>query len=480
MNKELTNKMINNEEFNISDFQSKFSKYKKRDKKYKIIFAIIISFILCLLCIIIFKLFYSSKIQIEKKEEKKEGQMKLSDEIEFIKYYQNFPFCLKINENGIIDFDNNSLDNAPLDKLMFEKDYDYEFSKVEIDKESKITNSENFDLALSCNFKFLFYCDAKYKNKIDEVKKGSTKNSLLMVKKRLSTLSVKRKNIQLNDNFKKKIEDIANEESYSDEKKALKLDKLFTEYGYFIPLKITVGGYFYKEVNQIENEKLLNNLNNLESNFKFNKSINLNSSVEYNKLQEEILKNLFSEEKIRIFGGDTSKKSFSEWEESLNYENSKIIEYSNFIQINSLIEDFLDKDIKIKLDNALNLIDKKYEERKKYYEHIKEAKESIISDDIKGSGSQRNGICNEDNLIYSYKKQIRKKGQEIINEIFSDIIVGWRIISNINDGSNGDYSFKNPILNNSINFEFNSKKGKIFGKKAQSYDLIIFFMKSIE
>ncbi len=72
MSKELTNIMINNEEFNFLDFQSKFSKYKKTDKKYKIIFAIIIAFILCLLCIIIFKLFYSSKIQIEKKGESNE------------------------------------------------------------------------------------------------------------------------------------------------------------------------------------------------------------------------------------------------------------------------------------------------------------------------------------------------------------------------------------------------------------------------
>ena len=485
MDNELTTKIINNEEFNILDFRSDFSKFKKLDKKYKIALAIIIAIILCLLFIIIFKSFHTSPIpneqtkQAKQTEENKETQnnLNLTNVPEFKKYYSNFPGALKINENGVIEFDNNVLNNAPLDKLIFEKEYDYEYSKIEIDQESSSTNSENVDLALSCNLNFLFHNDIKFKNKVEEAKKESNKNSILMVKKKLFSISMKRKHMEPDEFFLKKIKDIANQESLSDEEKALKLDKIFNEYGYFIPSKITIGGYFYKEINQIENENLMNNINNFEDKLQFNKFFSLNSSVEYNKEYEELLKVFFSEEKIKIIGGDSSKKSFSEWEESLYYENSKIIEYSNLIEMNSLIKDFLDKDIQDKLNNALNLVDKKYERRKKYYNNIKSAKESIITLSYKGDKAIRNGLCNEDNdLIYSYRIKIREKGIRYANEPFSDIIVGWKIISNWNDGTNGDYEFTNPILTYSINFKFKSKTNyKI--DRAQNYDLVIYLMK---
>ena len=326
----------------------------------------------------------------------------------------------------------------------------------------------------------IFPFQAKFKSKIEEVKNEVQKTSYIIVKKKISSLSVKRDNIEANKSFKKKIEEIAYEELYSDEEKASKLDKLFNEYGYFIPLKITIGGYFYQEINKIENENLINEMIGLDGNMnlKISKNIQLNSSLEYNSLYENFFNNLFSSENIKIFGGDTSKKTFNEWEASLNYENAQIIEYNNIVGINSLIEDFLDRDIKIKLKNPLNIINTKYEKRKEYYERLKEAKEFILNEEIKNEDhSKRNGLCYNDDLIYSETFPIKKTDtKKIIDESFQDIIVGWKIISKRNDGYNGKFTFKDPILTKKIYIEF-VPKTTLKISRDQQYDLEIFLIR---
>ena len=219
-------------------------------------------------------------------------------------------------------------------------------------------------------------------------------------------------------------------------------------------------------------------MKNLESNInlKFSK-MNLNSSIEYNKLYEDFFKNIFSNEKVKIIGGDTSKKSFEEWETSLNYENARIIDYSNFIEINSLVEDFLDKNRKMKLNNALNLVKEKYEKRKEYYDNINEAKEFINNPIISGDKTKRNGLCDKDDLIYSETKNV--KGDDVeVDMSFPDIIVGWKINSKRHDGKNAKYSFTEPILRKKIYIKF-EQKSEYWGlsKSDLNYDLEIFLMK---
>lgn len=66
-------------------------------------------------------------------------------------------------------------DNTSPSKLIFLKEDYYQFNKLEIDQESKNSNSENFELAVAGNYKFLFHCDMKYKSKVEEVKKQKIK-----------------------------------------------------------------------------------------------------------------------------------------------------------------------------------------------------------------------------------------------------------------------------------------------------------------
>lgn len=143
-----------------------------------------------------------------------------------------------------------------------------------------------------------------------------------------------------------------------------------------------------------------------------------------------------------------------------------------------MIPDFLDKETKSKLKNALNLINKKYDKRKDYYDKINEAKECITTKDlIEGNQNKRNGLCIKDDLIYCETIPIKGNVAKNVQMSFSEIIVGWKINSNIKDGNNGNYKFYDPILTKTIDFNFEPKSKKLFGKNEQNYDLEIYLMK---
>ena len=485
MDCELTTKVINNDETS-TNYKYKYYKHKIMDNKVTIIYGIILLIILCFLSVIVYKLFIKDSSQEQMVEQEKDGDpfenkhyLNLPNDPEFKKFYEIFPFSLKLNENGKADLEHSSLDNTSPSKLIYLKEDTYQFNKIELSETTDSSNSENIDFSVAGNFNFILHCDAKYKSKVEEAKSNSKKSLFLVIKKVLSSLSVKRSDIEINESFKRKIEDIADEDSFTDGEKAMKLDQIFSEYGYFIPLKMNIGGYFYQEAKTIENENLINDMKQLEANanLNFGKG-NLNSSAEYDKSYEDFFKNLFSSEKIQIIGGDTSKKSFEEWETSLNYENARIIEYSNFIEANSLIEDFLDKERKAKLKNALNLVGKKYQRRKEYYDNINGAKEYINSITISGDQTKRNGLCYENDLIYTEIINIRGNKEQTIDISFNDIIVGWKINSNRNDGKNSKFTFDEPILTKKVYMKFSPKSAYMgITTSDQKYDVEIFLMK---
>lgn len=482
MESELTSKVINNDDNGIflNDNNYQFNKYKTKENKIRIIFGIVLLFILGLVIALVYKSFIvdSSENIEEDVTLNNKRFLNLPSDPEFKKFYEAFPHSLKLNENGKAEYDHSALDSTSPSKLIYLKEDKYLFNKIEIEEESSSSNSEIVDFSIAGNFKFLFHCDVKFKSKIEEAKKESKKSLFLIIKKVLSSLTIKRSDIEINESFKKKIEDIADEDSFSDEEKAIKLDKIFNEYGNFIPLTIKIGGYFYQDAKNIENENLINEMKNLKSNVNltFSSLGSLNSNIDYDKSYKDFFKNLFSSEKIQIIGGDTTKKSFEEWETSLTYENAQIIEHSNFIEISSLIDDFLDTKRKMKLEKSLNLVNKKYEKRKEYYDNINEAKQYINSIDISGAHTKRNGICYKDDLIYSEITNIDGNKETIIDISFKDIIVGWKITSLRNDGKNGDFSFSDPILEKKIYMKFTPKSG-IFSDRDQKYNVEIFLMK---
>ena len=281
-----------------------------------------------------------------------------------------------------------------------------------------------------------------------------------VLKKEKGCIEYKIEDIKLNDTFKNGIQVLYNDISLNDKQKAKKLDELFQNYGYFIPLKIYFGGLFTITKNEImksaNNQNLLKIINDNEFT-----ELELNISTNYSKNNQDILDELnsiYSFSNKFLIGGDSTKNNFNDWILSINNLNAEIISYDNIIKVTSL----LDNDIKLKLDGALKIIDEKYINRSKYYNTIKKIREIKNNDgEIKKNGNEKYEIGLDDSfnkLIYVKNYTINEEWEFVVkkkamNISSNDIIVGLKIIPN--KQNNGEWILnKNPLLTNTMKIEF--------------------------
>ena len=468
-------KIIGNTELDLD----KYEILEKKDGKFIKVSIILFSLIFCLIVLfcILFFILNNKKTEQKKEEEestdieKEKTVLLLPTDPNFKKYLDKFPSILKTTSDGKIEIETSAMqDDIPDNKLIFKEENSYSYKKVVIENQENSNQDASLDFSLKVDL--TFYFDSKYNQKVKNVEQSSQKSTYIVVNYYLSSLAIKRENIPINEYFLKKIIKIANSDS-SDADKAAKLIKIFSEFGYFIPLNIKIGGYFYKKIDNNESYKNYEKLLELESKLD---SDEIKSNAEYKNLLNTFIKNFYSEENIYIVGGDINKLDIEEWKSSLNYGNAQIIEYNNLIKITDLLDDFLDDDIYDKLENPLKLVEKKYKNRELYYETLKKAKEYKTNDiNISGRDSKRNGLCEKNELIYSVIFNIYEK-KRLIDESFNDIIVGWKIISKWDDGTNGSYVLTNdPILTNKIKCEFESR-----AFRKQDFDLEVFLMKKRE
>ena len=383
----------------------------------------------------------------------------------FKKYSEIFPFALRTNKEGVIEIENSMFEEISEDKLSFKKENSLNYEKKEIEQESK--SSYNYDFAISIDTSF--YCDGKFQRKIQETKGNLNKIYLTGAKYNNCSLSVKRENIVFSKSFLNKIKDVV-EDDLTDAEKAKELDKLFKDYGYYIPLKIYIGGYFYEDMNINKNKEIMKKFLDFQANMK---TSFIDASGNYNSQSENYLKNFFHNENLVIKGGDINKESFDDWKLSINYNNSEIIDYSNIIKITDLINDALDKQTRKLLKIPLSLVDEKYNKREKYYNYLIKVKEFYNYGKIEGNDSKRNGITEIDDLIYS--EYIDMRDDKDIDYTYKDLIVGWKVHSFWQDGTNGKYTMTDPIRANRVIANF---KTRMF--RDLHYSLEIFFLKCPE
>ena len=131
--------------------------------------------------------------------------------------------------------------------------------------------------------------------------------------------------------------------------KAKEIDEIFENQGYYIPLKIYLGGIF------INRYKL------------FKEDINLSG---------EDIRKIFINENTQIIGGEKSEKNFELWTQSIQISNSNIIECSNIIEAKNI----LPNQLKEKLKKPLQLVEEKYLKRTKYIEYINSLKDIKLSE----------------------------------------------------------------------------------------------------
>ena len=273
--------------------------------------------------------------------------------------------------------------------------------------------------------------------------------------------------------FIDKFNNIANDNS-SDKIKAKEIDEIFESQGYYIPLKIYIGGLFLNKYNKQNIRGLRDSLIGLNKRMGFNNDdITIKDNLEISSGKD--ISQIFINENTQIIGGDKTEKNFEKWTKSVKIFNSNLIECTNIIEAKNI----LPNDLKQKLKIPLQLVEQKYLARKKYYQNIKSLKNIEIEKE-KGYNDISKGICEESKIPEIYMKKIKIFTEEgigyvkkIINESFKDIIVGFKIVSERNDDYNGEWKFySNPLLQKEINMRFWSQF-----IREQDFSLYIYLMK---
>ena len=404
------------------------------------------------------------------------------------------PCALKFDLKGKIERNDHCLEVIPINKIKALKEEKIEVLEemIEDDFEYKEFIGQTTDLPI-------YYNDVIFLSQINNIHIKKAKYSSKIIKKILYSYSVKKEDIILTKSLINEFTKLA-DKTCDDKEKAKTLDKIFKKTGYFIPLKVYVGGiYILKNENiSIEEEKNLNNsINCINSDYKeeYNDNEKSEGSVTLKDKEDKAIiksdqkaqlnddfKKSYIKKNITIIGDESALRDYKRWENSLNISNAQVIDYDSPIYI----YDFFDSDLKKKLEKPVEILEKKYEIRKSYIEKIKELQELkdnniILKGDYK-CYDWESGITKEMDKPKIYSKFFEKNSdgswlgriELTLKKQFEDVIVGYKITSRWRNGTNGWWELKeNPILSKNISITFISQ---IF--RGESFDITIYLMET--
>ena len=399
----------------------------------------------------------------------------ITKEIEtFLEFKNILPCALKSDSEGKILSYSDCFKPVELNKINYKIENLSSFETLESNNQYINKDIQVLDLQTLQDL-VCFHCDSTFKKNAENFDNFTKKTTSIVGKYTLCSFSIDQQNIQLSDYWINKIKEIA-DSLLSEEEKAKELDNnIFKVIGYFIPLEIKVGGSFIYNTDDTKSENEnkiikqfnseINNNNNLLTDGKEKNSL-VPYSNNKNSLQsqtDDTKKDNYFLESYNIKGGNIYARNINEWIKSLNTQNCEIIEYKTLTNVKNL----LDNSLKSRLNNPLKIIDNKYETRKGYYnilQDLQKTKNQTIK--LNGDDSFGKGLCEEKDIPHIYMKKFEAKGdgaffsriKRTVSQSFSDIIVGFKIVSRWNDGTNGSWKLdKNPILQKEINVIFTSK-----------------------
>ena len=168
--------------------------------------------------------------------------MSVDKEIElYIKQKPIFPCFLTSTDNGEFESNLNCLKKIPLDKVIYRKEDDFKMLKVT----SYEKNSSVQKVMISNNISYI-YNEANFKAELKNVLGEEINTTYNVGKYRLYSFSVNEEDLALNDKYINELNEISKRD-ISDNDKALKIEDIIKRTGFFIPLKIYIGGIFSYE-----------------------------------------------------------------------------------------------------------------------------------------------------------------------------------------------------------------------------------------
>ena len=393
---------------------------------------------------------------------------------ELKKFQSIFPCLLKANSKGEIESFNSCLNEIPIGHIKFIEENKY--SANECETNLSIIDDNDYSIGIS-----VLLNDSKFNLLSGDPEKMNytISSKSIIIKKKLYSISIREEDIVINDNYKHKLENIANDKTLYDHQKAEKLDGLLKDSGFLVPLKAYVGGLYSFNSENLSEDVKKEFLSNIELDLNFSKK-NLNGKNSNDGKKIFTQTKTFSQINRFKIGGNTNT-SFEEWVETIDLKNSNIIEYTELRGIDS----FIDDDLKKKLEKPISLVWAKYKRRYNYFKVIKELQKYTY----KGKNyryfknrtdSLKLGICDK-NIpdIYVDNKEsffVDSSFLSIVtkNVFYSskDIIVGIEIINKCKKAEYGHFTGRSPILSKEVNFAFESARGE-----ELKFDINIYLMK---
>ena len=406
------------------------------------------------------RLFFSD----EEKNGNGKGTEKLNDnEIEeLINNKPCFPCLLNGSDKGEIESNLNCLKRIPKEKIIFYKENKKEDLEITSDKNNISKISAIF---FSSNFLPEIFSELVFNSELKNI--SGEKNSFIyqITKYKLLSININEEDLSFNEKFINEFEEISKSDE-SDEEKANKIENIFKRTGFYIPLKIYLGGIFsYKNENSktVEKQNKENSMNVIDFCMGVKNYFFSNNKNSYND--------------IKIIGGDVHNFDKEKWIKTINLENSNVIEYSNLISSQNI----LSLELRNKLKKPLKMIEEKYDMRKCYFELVNELKNQKF--DFMNKENYENfdtGIQQECNKPKIYLETIKifvdtsyfqMWKSKIFEKKFNDIIVGFKIIGNRKENYyNGKWTIlNNPILSKEIKIKFVSQLYRVINYKLEIY-----------
>lgn len=374
---------------------------------------------------------------------------------EFIKKHrQPFPCSLLFKDNDF-QINDSCFEKIPPNKISYNKVNHFKSNLIKIEKSTNSTGNiliqNDFDINTIHN-------EFKFKQITNNVQEQIIKQEVFFYKYIIAELTIRPEDISFSDYIKEQLKDIA-ESDDNDIQKAKIIDEEFKQFGFYVPLKIEIGGMFSVKTDNLKEDIKRNLKRNFGANIDYcygeNKS-------EYDQSGEQIAKNIFSQTSKDVKGGNSLEDDYEKWKNSITIENAEIVGYSGFIKATKFFNEF-----KNNLSGAIKILNRKYEARKKFFDIIENLKNKKSPYNFKNrKDTYQEGICkpneypkierlnNEQKGDGEFAQQIKRR----FSSSFEHIIVGWKIISVWKDGTNGTWSLdQNPLLTNRIDVNFISK-----------------------
>lgn len=397
--------------------------------------------------------------KIKSLTEKPKDEKDKKDEVdEFLKNNPIFPCFLISKDNGKIDTikDGFEKENIPIQKS---KEHSFRVTYQESKEDFQMILDDKISEDIS------IYGTMKFEENIHRNKESNSSKKIFVGECIIYSFNIKEEDLSFSKYYIDKFKQISNSYLTIHEKATKLVEEIFNSTGFYIPKKIYIGGLMICRENQFSDFQALNSNVSLDVSFNLKQSdISLDQNGKFSSDESTKYNRIYHSQSTQIIGGDHSAKTFEDWVQSINLENSAIIECCNIIPAINI----LDNDLKQQLEIPLNLINERYLRRKNCLQFLNEISDEKLRNK-KGYGKFNRGKCNE--IDTRKEPRIKKESFSIFTDVtffppichkefyyqFNNIIIGFEIQDNRGDGNNGQWTIKNePIGSKEISIDFDS------------------------